>query len=389
MPKAIAIIPARGGSKGIRNKNLKKIGGLPLVAHAILAARGAYSIDAVIVSTDDDDIGRWATAFGALVIRRPEALSGDSASSESALLHALESCDEVHGLGLDDTDVVAMLQCTAPLMISADIEGTLAPVLAGNAESAFAAGLFEHFVWEQDADGARGVGEPPGPRLRRQDAPPRYLEAGSVYAMQVGAFRREEYRFCGRTEICEIPADRIFEIDTPTELDRARVLWPHIFPTLVAGRLPDPLRAIVFDFDGVMTDDRVLISESGDESVSCSRADGMGLERLRAADLTLLVLSKERNPVVTTRCRKLGLDVLQGRDDKLTVLRDWANSRDIDPASMIYVGNDVNDLECMNWVGCSAVPSDAHADVLAAADVVLPRRGGRGAVRALADAILS
>jgi N-acylneuraminate cytidylyltransferase len=146
--------------------------------------------------------------------------------------------------------------------------------------------------------------------------------------------------------------------------------------------------AVIFDFDGVFTDNRVLTFQDGTEAVFCSRSDGMGVEMLRHAGLPMVVLSKERNPVTTARCIKLGLDVVQGIDDKVPAMTAWLAERNLDPERTIYVGNDVNDLPCMRLVGCAVAVADAHPAVLAEADVVLPEPGGNGAVRFLADAIL-
>jgi len=146
--------------------------------------------------------------------------------------------------------------------------------------------------------------------------------------------------------------------------------------------------AVIFDFDGVFTDNRVLTFQDGTEAVSCSRSDGMGIELLRGEGLPMVVISKERNPVTSARCAKLGLEVIQGIDDKESELRLWLDGRGIAADQAIYVGNDVNDLACMALVGCAVAVADAHGDVLAAADIVLPLRGGYGAVRFLADAIL-
>ena len=152
--------------------------------------------------------------------------------------------------------------------------------------------------------------------------------------------------------------------------------------------LPQPLSAIVFDFDGVFTDNRVLTFQDGTEAVFCSRSDGMGIELLRMAGVPMVVISKERNPVTTARCTKLGLEVVQGIDDKVPAMTAWLAERNLDPARTIYVGNDVNDLPCMRLVGCAVAVADAHPVVLAEADIVLPRRGGDGALRFLSDAIL-
>jgi N-acylneuraminate cytidylyltransferase len=145
----------------------------------------------------------------------------------------------------------------------------------------------------------------------------------------------------------------------------------------------------VFDFDGVFTDNRVWVLQDGREAVACNRGDGLGLERLRDAGFPILVLSKERNPVVAARCAKLRLDCLQGIDDKQQALDDWLCSRNITSASVIYLGNDVNDLPCLSKVGYPVVVADAHPDARRAARLVLETPGGFGAVRELADLILS
>jgi N-acylneuraminate cytidylyltransferase len=153
-------------------------------------------------------------------------------------------------------------------------------------------------------------------------------------------------------------------------------------------QLCDPIDAVVFDFDGVMTDNRVLVMDDGREAVFCDRMDGMGVGLLRERGIPLLILSKEKNPVVGQRARKLSVECLQGIDDKLAALRQWLSGRKLRLEHTVYVGNDVNDLECMRACGTAVCPSDAHPAALAAAAVVLSKKGGRGAVRELADAIL-
>ena len=146
--------------------------------------------------------------------------------------------------------------------------------------------------------------------------------------------------------------------------------------------------AIAFDFDGVFTDDRVLVSQTGDESVFCSRSDGMGIGLLRDAGIHMIIISKEPNPVVAARAKKLSLEVVQGCDDKLPVLREWMSRIGATPDSTAYMGNDINDVECMNFVGVAIAPSDAHASALAVADIVTVKPGGRGAIREIADNLL-
>lgn len=158
--------------------------------------------------------------------------------------------------------------------------------------------------------------------------------------------------------------------------------------TRISVELPFVASAIVFDFDGVFTDNRVLTLQDGTEAVFCSRSDGMGIEMLHKSGMPMVVISKERNPVTAARCAKLGLDVVQGVDDKVPAMTAWLAERDLDPARTFYVGNDVNDLPCMRLVGCAVAVADAHPAVLGEADLVLPEIGGNGAVRFLADAII-
>ncbi len=151
---------------------------------------------------------------------------------------------------------------------------------------------------------------------------------------------------------------------------------------------PGGIRALVMDFDGVLTDDRVLVSEDGKESVLCSRGDGLGLGMLRQTDIQMLILSKERNGVVRARANKLQIEARNGIDDKLSVLNDWVRERGITLADTIFVGNDVNDLPCMLAVGWPIAPADAHPDVRKVARHVTTAKGGRGAIREIAELLL-
>lgn len=152
--------------------------------------------------------------------------------------------------------------------------------------------------------------------------------------------------------------------------------------------LPSPVQAVVFDFDGVFTDNGVYVFEDGREAVKCSRFDGMGITLLRKAGLPMCVLSQEANPVVQRRCDKLKIECMQGVQTKLEVLRSWCAKKGVSMAGVVYVGNDVNDLECLEAAGYAVTPSDAHRKALAVADLVLSKPGGAGAVREICDLVL-
>lgn len=181
---------------------------------------------------------------------------------------------------------------------------------------------------------------------------------------------------------------KAWSLRDPVERLAVEAVWARSRSRERLSRLPSHVVALVMDFDGVLTDNRVCVDQNGTESVWCHRGDGLGLELLRKAGIPLLVISKERNPVVKARCDKLQVPCLQGIEDKLTSLQSWAAERQFPAAQIIYVGNDVNDLECMRWVGCAVAVKDSHQDVLDIAHLVLEHDGGHGAVRELCELIL-
>jgi YrbI family 3-deoxy-D-manno-octulosonate 8-phosphate phosphatase len=380
-PEVVAVIPARGGSQGVPRKNLRRVGGVPLIGRAVASALAAQRIDRVIVSTDDAEIAAVAREWGAEVVDRPAEISGGTASSESALVHALDA------LGLD-AGVLVFIQATSPFIDPVDLDAAVERVIAGDADSLFSATESWGFVWRDGAQsdghsGAVGVNHDYRVRPRRQDRELEYLETGAFYVMQIAGFRAAGHRFFGRVGIAVVPEHTAIEIDTELQLEMSSALAP-----LVAPSAPLDVDAVVTDFDGVHTDDHALVDQDGRELVSVSREDGMGVALLRKAGIPLLILSTETNPVVTARARKLGVDVIQGLDDKASALRAWAEREGIALDRVAYVGNDVNDLGCFELVGWPIAVPDAHPRVLASARIVLGRRGGDGAVRELAERVL-
>ena len=375
LPSTIAIIPARGGSKGIPGKNLRRVGGVPLVARTIHAALSAPSVDRVLVSTDSAEIAEVARRAGAQVIDRPAELSGDAASSESALLHALESCEE-------EPELTVFLQCTSPFTSADDIERAIQRV-RGGADVAFAVVPSHAFLWKAGPDGGLiGINHDSAVRLRRQDLDPEWRETGAFYVMRTSGFRAAGHRFFGRVEGVETESRLALDIDDTDDLVHARRLArPSSSPAFVPA-------ALVLDFDGVFTANTVYLSEDGVESVRCSRGDGMGISLLRQTGLPMLILSTETNKVVAARANKLRLPVLHGRTDKLSDLQQWADDAGVALSETVYIGNDVNDVECLRAVGFAVVPADAHPSAVAVADLQLSCDGGNGAVRELADMLL-
>ncbi|MEU8759920.1 acylneuraminate cytidylyltransferase [Streptomyces sp. NPDC048659] len=384
-PTVLAVIPARGGSKGVPGKNLATVAGLPLVARAVRACLGAPRVTDVVVSTDDPAVAEAARSFGAEAVQRPAALSGDTASSESAVLHALDAFEATAGRR---PDVVLLVQCTSPFLTPDEIDSAAGEITSGAADTAFTAAPSHGFLWRDapEGTGATGVNHDKAHRPRRQDREPEYLETGAVYAMAAEGFRTHRHRFFGRTALVVTDPARVLEIDDPHDLARARVLAP-LLDTAPVPSLAD-VDAVVLDFDGTQTDDRVHIDADGREFVSVHRGDGLGIAALRRAGVPLLILSSEANPVVAARARKLRIPVLHGVDRKDLALKRWCDEQGVDPQRVLYAGNDVNDLPCFHLVGWPVAVGSAHDSVRAAARAVTETPGGFGAIREIAAWLL-
>jgi len=216
----VAIIPARGGSVGIPRKNLQKVGGETLVARAVHSARVSAKIHHVFVSTDDGEIAGEARRAGALTIDRPAGLATATATSESALLHALGSLDRA-------PRIVVMVQATSPFIDASDLDAAIGRVASGEADVVFSAVATPVFLWRPahaDGIGWEGVNHDAAVRPRRQDLPPQVAETGAFYVMRADGFRDAEHRFFGRVEPQLVDERFAIDIDTDVELEIARAL---------------------------------------------------------------------------------------------------------------------------------------------------------------------
>lgn len=381
--RVVALVPARGGSKGIRNKNLQQIGGIPLVARSVLATRAVPEISKTYVSSDSVDILNTGRIYGAEAIERPPQCAADESSTEDVLIHFLDELERRSIL----PDILVYLQCTSPFTTPEEVSGVLQTLIKNQeVDCAFSAIEDHAFLWQVDNSGkGEGVNHAAyNQRKRRQDIGKTYKETGAVYALRVQAFKETKNRF-GRAALpVSFPRSLPFEIDDPFELSMARHVAPLFTQNSAVGDI-GLCRAVVMDFDGVHTNDKVTVSEDGKESVVCTRADGIGIGLLRNAGYRLLILTREENPVVRKRAAKLDVEVIYGQRDKLSALKEWAGFHGLESKNIAYVGNDVNDLDCINWAGFSFVPSDAHSEILTSAGAVLAAKGGDGVIRELAD----
>ncbi len=149
------------------------------------------------------------------------------------------------------------------------------------------------------------------------------------------------------------------------------------------------IKLLVFDFDGVFTDNRVILDQKGFESVICNRSDGLGISLLKKFPLDIIVISTETNPVVAKRCKKLKLEFYQGISNKLVKLKKICSEKNLDLSNVAFVGNDVNDLECLSNVEFSFGVNDSHPDIIDKLDYITDKKGGYGAVREICDIFIS
>ena len=380
-PRVIAIIPARGGSKGVPGKNLRRVGGRTLVERAVDACRAARLVDEVYVSTDAAEIAAAGEAAGGKVIMRPAELSDDTASSESALLHAL------HQLSLlgEQPEVLVFVQCTSPFIAPDDLDRGVELIIHDRADSVFSAVATYDFLWRAGDDFGLVTGQnhDPAVRSRRQERKPDFRETGAFYVMSAAGFMTSQHRFFGRTAVVQVPELTAVDVDQLHDLTLAGVL-----AQVIESSHEVDVDAVITDFDGVHTDDSATVAEDGRESVRVSRADGLGVERLRSVGIPLLIVSKEINRVVQARAAKLGVEVRYGVEDKRQVVGEWLAARHIKCDRAAYLGNDLNDLGPMGLVGWPVAVADAHPAVRQAARVVLARSGGHGAVRELCELVV-
>lgn len=396
----LALIPARGGSKSIPHKNIKLLAGFPLIAYSIAAAHESALVTRTIVSTDDEEIARIARDFGAKTpFLRPPELAQDHTLDYPVFTHALSWLKEHEDY---QPDILVQLRPTSPLRppgcVDQAIEILLSRPQADSVRGVIPSGQNPYKMWLVADQGnmlplmrLEGVAEPFN--APRQQLPQTYWQTGHI-----DAIRRSTILDKGSLSgdvIYPLLIDPRYAVDIDTLRDWQWAEWiishgdlPIVLPGTQKRPFPDQIDLVVFDFDGVMTDDRAWVDQDGRESVAVNRRDGQGISMLHKAGIPMLVLSTEPNPVVSARCRKLNLPIIQGLADKSAALQNLLDERKLDPSHVIYLGNDVNDLPCFSHVGCALVVADAHPNVIPYADIVLSHPGGHGAVRELCDRIL-
>jgi CMP-N,N'-diacetyllegionaminic acid synthase len=216
----VCLIPARGGSKGVPQKNIRSLNNLPLIVHSILDAQQAKWIDCVYVSTDCPEIASVASHAAAEVILRPDDLAIDTASSESALIHAL---DVIESQGIK-VDLIVFLQCTSPIRTGQDIDDAIAQLQAEKADSLLSVSPSHRFLWHQVDDVVKSINYDYSQRQRRQDMIPQFMENGSIYIFKPWVLKQLGNRLGGKVAMFTMSELAAIEIDSPLDLKIAEFL---------------------------------------------------------------------------------------------------------------------------------------------------------------------
>ena len=370
--KTIGFIPLRKGSKGIVNKNKRKMVGRPLFTW-VLGEAIFSNLDEVIVYTDDDGIidfinkeYHWTNKVKALL--RSEESASDTASTETAII---EFCESINY----NFDKFCLLQATSPFTRKEDINACLEK-LNKDYDSALTVVNKHRFLWNKDGE---ALNYNPLKRPRRQDFDGLLIENGAVYAVTKQALKKHKNRIGDKTAVVKMPEDSFLEIDSESD-------WIAIESLLIERQKREKeskkITHVVLDVDGVFTDGSITYTKDGEHTKSFDMRDGMGLEILRQFDIEVVIMTSENSQLVAKRMEKLKIEhVFLGVKDKYTLLKNIVTKADISLSNVAYVGDDINDLTNICSVGWSLAPNNATDIVKSNADVVLSKNSGSGAIR--------
>ena len=376
MPERYAVlIPLRGGSKGIPDKNIALMAGRPLCAWAIDAACASRRVAEVAVSTDSEKIKDVVNSLGlpVRIIDRPASLATDASSTESVMLHAMESLS---------CTVLITMQATSPLTTAEDLDLAIERFESEGFDS-MVTGVRQHrFVWN---DNGTPLNYDPRSRPRRQDWAGSIIENGAFYLTRRELLLQTGSRLGGRIGVHVMPEDTYAEIDEPSD-------WPLVEALLcrqMNGWKRRP-KVLVCDVDGTLTDGGMYYDQNGEALKRFDTRDARGLAKLRDAGMKVWVITAERSAVVEARMKKLGLSqVYLGVRDKWPLLCELLMEHEIDATDCAYMGDDDGDLECLKRVGWAACPADAQLVIRAACNWVAPQTAGHGAVRSFCEYLLT
>jgi len=376
--KILAIIPARGGSKGVPKKNIKKLAGKPLIAWTIKQAKQSRFISDVYVSTDDKEIADVSKSYECKVINRPENISGDDASTESALLHASEYLNH-------DYNIMVLLQCTSPLRTTEQIDEAVKQLIDEKSDSLLSGYINDRFFWKNK----KSINYDYKNRPRRQDKEWEFVENGSIYIFKKNVLLKQKNRLGGKISLFVMPKWMSFEIDEPFDFELVEYLMKNKYLKQNLKNKIDAIKMVIFDVDGVFTDGNVYSDKEGNETLRFSRIDGKGIELLRKEDFELGVISAEESDIVRKRMKKLKIrEIHLGIKNKLKTYEEIKNKYKLKDEEICFCGDDIQDIAVLKKAGLSACPDNAQDKVKNICTYVSDKQGGNGFVREICNLII-
>ena len=404
MTHILALIPARGGSKGIPRKNIRNFAGQPLIAWSIAAGLQAKSVTRVIVSTDDEEIAAVARECGAETpFLRPAEFAQDRTTDFPVFEHALKWLEEIEGY---KPEVVVQLRPTSPIRPVDMVDNAISILIqhpdADSVRGVVPAAQNPHKMWRFNGFDVplnpllqvEGIAEPYN--APRQVLPPVYWQTGHIDAIRTSTITAKLSMTGDVVYPLVIDSRYSVDIDTPADwVKYESVVYSGLDMVMPVGGvrrpMPRKIDLIICDFDGVLTDNRVWVDQDGRETVAAYRSDSPRVHELRQRGIEVMIISSEANTVVAARAKKMGVEAIHGvgLQDKGRVMRDVLAKKNIKAENVVYIGNDLNDLPCFEVAGWSVAVADAFPEVIRAADYVLKTRGGHGALREVCDLILN
>lgn len=377
----VAFIPVRGGSKSIPLKNIKEIAGKPLVYWTIKAAADCPVIDHIYVSTDSDMIKSKVHEFDiprVSVIDRGADTASDTASTESAMLEFAKRYD------FDD---IVLIQATSPLLTADDLAQGIKQYRENNTDSVLSVVEQKRFHWDVDEYGlAYPTNYDYRKRPRRQEFKGDFVENGAFYITSKVRLLQSKNRISGNIRAYVMSEDTYFEIDEPSDWIISEKLLENRLKVNCKGK---SIKIFLTDCDGCLTDGGMYYSENGDELKKFNTKDGMGFSLLRDSGIKTGIITGENRVLNAARAKKIKVDeIYQDVKDKLSVVKEISEKYGADLSEIAYVGDDINDIECMRAVGFRACPADAVEEVKCQADYIAKRKGGDGAVREIIEKII-
>lgn len=402
MTEILALIPARGGSKGIHRKNIRSFAGYPLLAWSIAAAKQSKSVTRIIVSTDDEEIAAIAREWGAETpFLRPAELAHDKTTDLPVFEHALKWMQEMEGY---HPEIMVQLRPTSPIRPKSMVDDAIRILLnhkdADCVRGVVPAAQNPFKMWRFNGEEkplnplleVEGITEPYN--APRQVLPPVYWQTGHIDAIRTATITHKKSLTGDVVYPLLIDPKYAVDIDMLADWAKYEALvytgLEMVSPGKSRRAMPATIKMIICDFDGVVTDNLVSTDENGRETVSASRSDSMHINALHEKGIDMLILSSEPNPVVMARAKKMGVEAIHnvGMQDKGRVMREILDRKNVKAENVVYVGNDLNDLPCFEMAGWSVAVADAYPEVIRAADHVLSKTGGHGAIRELCELIL-